>query len=310
MLWYLTISLTHCQSDQRMVYSSFVLFRFSSISDGGAIPDYTEVVQISWRKDTLKPTNFISINPAAPITEKTLRERANERLKIKHDRGIPTIKPVEATELTRELEVHQIELELQNNELRRTQIALEIEQERYIELYDFAPVGYLSVSKTGLILKANLTASDLLDLPRNAIIKQPLSRFILPEDQHIYFLSLKQLSTLNTGAPESPKETRSCELRMLKKDQTTFWVQLNAALYTDSNGTPVFRIVLSDITKHKETVEALRQSELRESENRFRKIFIENSEVMLIIDAETGRIIDANKAALIFTDGPLMISGK
>ena len=248
----------------------------------------------------MKPTNFSSINPAVPITEKTLRERASERLKIKHDRGIPTIKPVEATELIRELEVHQIELELQNNELRRTQIALEIEHERYIELYDFAPVGYLSVSKAGLILKANLTASTLLDLPRSAIINQPLSRFILPEDQHIYFLSLKQLSTLQTGTPESPSETRSCELRILKKDQTAFWVQLNARIHTDSNGTPVYRIVLSDITSFKEAVEALRQSEQRESENRFRKIFTQTSEVMLILDAETGRIIDANEAAARF----------
>ena len=186
---------------------------------------------------------------------------------------------------------------MQNDELRRTQRALEAEQERYIELYDFAPVGYLSVSKTGLILKANLTAATLLGVPRSAIINQLLSRFILPEDQDIYYLSLKQFSTLHTGAPESPSETRSCELRILKKDETAFWVQLNARIHTDSNGTPVYRIVLSDITSYKEAVEALRQSEQRESENRFRKIFIQNSEVMLILDPETGRIVDANKAA-------------
>ena len=244
--------------------------------------------------------NYESINPAALTTEKTLRERASERLQIPQDPDISTIEPEKAKRLIHELRVHQIELELQNDELRRTRIALEVEQERYIDLYDFAPVGYLSVSEVGLILKANLTAATLLGVPRTAMINQPLSRFILPEDQDIYYHHRNQLSTSQTAAPESPIETRSCELRMLKKDETAFWAQLNATISTYSHGTPVFRIVLSDITRRKEAVEALRQSELRESENRFRKLFIQHSAVMLILDAKTGRIVDANKAAVRF----------
>ena len=240
-------------------------------------------------EDTMKTPNDDSMNPAALTAGKTLRERATERLQIQQDPDISTLEPEEVKRLVHELRVHQIELELQNDELRRTQEALEVAQGRYIDLYDFAPVGYLSVSEAGLILKANLTAATLLGVPRTGLIKQPLSRFILPADQDIYYRHHNQLTALHAADSEPPGEPRSCELRMLKKDKTTFWAQLNATISTYSHGTPVFRIVLSDITRRKEAVEALRQSELRERENRFRKLFVQHSAVMLILDAETGK---------------------
>ena len=248
----------------------------------------------------MKTPNDDSINPAALTAGETLRERATKRLQIQPNPDISSLEPEEVKRLVHELRVHQIELELQNEELRRIQEELEVVQGRYIDLYDFAPVGYLSVSKAGLILKANLTAATLLGVPRSAMIKQPLSRFILPEDQDIYYHQRNRLSARYAAAPESASEPRSCELRMLKKDKTTFWAQLNATISTYSNGTPVFRIMLSDITRRKEAVEALRQSELRERENRFRKLFVQHSAVMLILDAETGKIVDANKAAVRF----------
>lgn len=248
----------------------------------------------------MKTPNDEAMNPAALTAEKTLRVRASERLQIQQDRDISTLEPEEAKRLIHELQLHQIELELQNDELRRIQETLEVAQGRYIDLYDFAPVGYLSVSKAGLILKANLTAAALFGVPRTAMIKQPLSRFILPEDQDIYYQHHNQFSGLYAVAPEPFNELRSCELQMLKKDKTTFWAQLNVSKSTYSNGTAVFRIVLSDITKHKVAEEALRQSELREKENRFQNLFIQHSAVMLILDAETGRIVDANKAAVRF----------
>jgi len=64
-----------------------------------------------------------------------------------------------------ELRVHQIELEMQNRELHRTQGELEAARARYFDLYDLAPVGYLTVSKNGLILEANFTAATLLGVP-------------------------------------------------------------------------------------------------------------------------------------------------
>ncbi len=152
------------------------------------------------------PRNKESTNPAAQTTEKTLREKAKERLQTLQNMDIAHLGPEEAQGLIHELQVHQIELEIQNDELRRTQEALEVSQGRYIDLYDFAPVGYLSVSKKGLILKANLTAATLFGVSRSEILKKPLSRFILPEDQDIYLRTFyATLYATCGGTGNSPK---------------------------------------------------------------------------------------------------------
>ncbi len=91
-----------------------------------------------------------------------------------------------------ELRVHQIELEMQNEELRRAQVELDAARSRYLDLYDFAPVGYCTVSEQGLILEANLTAASLLGVARSALVQQRLTSFILPEDEDIYYLHRKQ----------------------------------------------------------------------------------------------------------------------
>ena len=127
-----------------------------------------------------------------------------------------------------ELRVHQIELEMQNEELRRTQAELDAARARYFDLYDLAPVGYCTLTEKGLILEANLTAATLLGVARGALVKQPITRFILKEDQDIYYLHRKQL--FETGEPQA------CELRMLKKDGTTFWAHLPATAAQDADG--------------------------------------------------------------------------
>ena len=95
--------------------------------------------------------------------------------------------------------MHQIELEMQNEELRRAQVELDAARARYFDLYDLAPVGYCTVSEEGLILEANLTAATLLGVARGALVKQPLTRFILTEDQDIYYLHRKQLFETTGG---------------------------------------------------------------------------------------------------------------
>jgi two-component system, chemotaxis family, sensor kinase Cph1 len=142
-----------------------------------------------------------------------------------------------------ELRVHQIELEMQNEELRRTQEVLEGSQARYFDLYDLAPVGYFTLSEQGLILEANLTAARLLGVERGALVKQPLSRFVLPEDQDIYYLHRKAL--LEKGNPQA------WELRMHKKDAAPFWVRVEATMAQGPDGASVCRAVVSDITETK-----------------------------------------------------------
>jgi two-component system, chemotaxis family, sensor kinase Cph1 len=165
----------------------------------------------------------------------------------------------EARQTLHELRVHQIELEMQNEELRRAQAELDAVRARYFDLYDLAPVGYCTLSGKGLILQANLAASALLGMPRSALIQQPLSRFILKQDHDSYYLHSKLL--FETGGPQR------FELRLLRKDGTASWVQLDATSAQETDGLLVYRVALSDITGRKKVEEALQQmtNELKRS---------------------------------------------
>lgn len=140
-----------------------------------------------------------------------------------------------------ELRVHQIELEMQNEELRRAQVELDTTRARYVDLYDHAPVGYCTLSETGLIVEANLTAAALMGMNRGALVMQPISRFILKDDQDSYYRVRKQ--SLATG------ELQTCELRMLRDDGTSFWSHLAVTVAQDSIGGQVMRVVLSDVSE-------------------------------------------------------------
>lgn len=164
-----------------------------------------------------------------------------------------TLSSAETRRMLHELHVHQIELEMQNAELRRVQVELDAARARYFDLYDLAPVGYCTISERGLVLEANLTAATLLDVARNALVGRPIVRFVREEDRDIYYLLGKRI--FDTGAPQT------CELRMTKRDGTTFWAHMAAAPAQDDDGSPVCRVVMSDITERKKSEEALRENE-------------------------------------------------
>ena len=157
--------------------------------------------------------------------------------------NVEDLSPEAARRVLHELRVHQIELEMQNEELRRIQEELEGSRARYFDLYDLAPVGYFTLSEQGLILEANLTAARLLGVARATLVKQPLSRFILPGDQDIHYRHRNRL--LATGGPQS------WELRLLRKDAPPFWARVEATTAQDADGDPVWRAVVSDITETK-----------------------------------------------------------
>jgi PAS domain S-box-containing protein len=176
-----------------------------------------------------------------------LRQKAEALAREQTDRISPDIEslsPGEIRKTLHELRVHQIELEMQNEELRTAQVEIEAGRARYFDLYDLAPVGYFTLSEQGVILEANLTAAVLLDTARGALVKQPISRFILKEDQDSYYLHRKKL--FETG------ESQECELRLVKPDGSHFWAQLKAAAAHLEDGAPVCRCVLSDITGRKQ----------------------------------------------------------
>jgi len=174
--------------------------------------------------------------------------------------NLEALSPEETWQMLHELRVHQIELEMQNEELLRVQTELEASRARYFDLYDLAPVGYCTVSERGLILEANLTAATLLGVARGTLFKQPISRFIHKEDQDIYYLHRKQL--FETGEPQA------CELRMVRQDGAVFWARLEATTVQDSDGAPLYRVMMSDSTEKKRAEAALRKSEanLREAQ--------------------------------------------
>ncbi len=201
-----------------------------------------------------------------------LRKRAEEiareaALQSPEDAAGQTLE--ETRQTLHELRVHQIELEMQNEELRRTQEQLDAERTRYLDLYDLAPVGYMTVSENGLILEANLTAATLLGVYRSTLFTALLTRFIIKEDQDIYYRHRKELfATHSTGSLRlnsvqtgQAGEPQKFDLRMVKKDGTAFWAHLQATLAQDNNGASVCRIALNDITGSKQAEDALRESE-------------------------------------------------
>jgi len=176
-----------------------------------------------------------------------LRRRVENELREKAAgmaENLEALSPEETRQTLHDLRVHQVELKMQNEELRRAQTELETVRARYFDLYDLAPIGYLTVSEKGLILEANLTAANLLGVSRSDLSKQPLTRFILMEDQDIFYLHHKQL--FDTGPPQT------CELRMVKKDGTGFWARVDVAAAQDTEGAPVCRTVISDTTERKQ----------------------------------------------------------
>jgi PAS domain S-box-containing protein len=186
-------------------------------------------------------------NPAAD-----LRRRAEAKARADETKAGDTLSPEAAGLRVHELRVYQIELEMQNEELRRAQEELEASRERYFDLYDMAPVGYFTLSETGLILEANLTAAALLGVTRDAQVKQPLTRFILCEDQDIFYQHRRQL--FETGLPQA------CELRILCADTDPVWVRIEATVARDIDGAVQERAVMSDITERKRAEETLRES--------------------------------------------------
>ncbi|MEO2014280.1 MAG: tetratricopeptide repeat protein [Fuerstiella sp.] len=159
----------------------------------------------------------------------------------------------EIGELVNELRTYQIELEMQNDELRRTQDKLVESLDDYADLYDFAPVGYVTVSETGRILKANLTVADLFGRERCSVVKDQLSVFIVDHDQDLYYRFRRSLL-------ESRKR-QSCELRMQKEGADPFWARLDGTVVQANEDKEIqLRLAITDINRRMLVEEELAQA--------------------------------------------------
>ncbi len=190
------------------------------------------------------------------------------------------LSPETLRQMLHDLHVHQTELEMQNDKLRRAQVELEASRARYFDLYHLAPVGYCTVSDHGLIMEANLAVASLLGVDKGNMVNQPFSRFVFKQDADSYVLQCKQL--LETG------EALACELRMVKRDGATFWVHLAATVALQTEGAPLLRVVLTDISQRNGIKDVLRKKE------RYQRALLDNFPFAVWLKDTESRFLSAN----------------
>ena len=122
----------------------------------------------------------------------SLRRRA-EKILSQKPQDVRKIPVEDIKRLIHELDVHQIELDMQNDELRRAQAEIELSRAEYVDLYDFAPIGYFTFDQKGMIVEANLTGAKLLEVERSLLLRQPFSVFVSPEFRHTFRLHLQKI---------------------------------------------------------------------------------------------------------------------
>lgn len=154
-----------------------------------------------------------------------------------------------------DLQVHQVELKMQNNELFQAQLKMDELRAHYFDLYDMAPVGYCTVSANGYVVQANLTLAKLLGLMRGQLVSTHFSRFMVDSDRDAWHvLSRAQLAS---GEPTT------CELHLLRHDAPAFWAELQISVVAASRevgAEPCLRVVVTDISERKAAQAALEQA--------------------------------------------------
>ncbi len=177
----------------------------------------------------------------------SLRKAAEERLAC-----LPPVSAAIIPEvLIHELQVHQIELEMQNENLRHMQFELERSRERYMDFYDFAPVGYLTLKENGQIAAINLTGAAKLGIDRSKLLYQRLSSYVAIEYRErwadYFSRALKE------------EEVPHCELAFQKSDGSHFFARLDCLRQVKTDERPEVRIVLTDITERIKNEEEIRK---------------------------------------------------
>jgi PAS domain S-box-containing protein len=225
-------------------------------------------------------------NPDPPPGERSLRDSVEEQL-ARSLKPSPEMKGKTLEQFIYELQVHQIELEVQAEELRRAQLALEESRDKFLELYDFAPTGYLTLTDKVLIAEVNLAGATLLGVERSKLINKRFRKFIAPEffeqwDQ--YFVNLLR-----------QEEKQTCTLTLKRSDGSTVPTRMEGIQLSGRDKSITIRIAISDIS------DIWQIAALRASEEKFRGIFDTINDGIHINtiepDGKPGKFIEVNEVA-------------
>lgn len=217
-----------------------------------------------------------------------LRERAEARLKKDpnhhHDQD-----PRALQNTIQELQIHQIELEIQNQELREAQNDLGKMRDKYTQLFNLAPIGYFTFSREGVVLEANLTAATQLNIERRYLINSPFIVALASESRDTFFAHFRKV--LETGTRQS------CEVKIKRQDKSVFHAWIESVPLPDEAGemTRIGSAIL-DISRQKDAEQALKNAATD-----IRNIFNNVYDGIFVFDLR-GNIIDVNEKALELFD--------
>jgi len=189
--------------------------------------------------------------PATTLNANELRYRAEEKLN-EHREKVEK-KPVEEADIQRlvhELEVHQIELEMQNEQMVQQQKEMEVTLNTYADLYAFAPVGFFVITQDGTIRNANFTGTELLGEGLSDLIRRRFGVFVAAQSRTIFNAFLGKVFTST--------KLETCEIALQKNGAAPLWAHIEAVINDDHE---TCRAVVMDITARKHAEDALRTSE-------------------------------------------------
>ncbi len=209
----------------------------------------------------------------------SLRDYAEEHL-ARSQKSSSDLKGQTPEQLIHELQVHQIELETQAEELRRAHLALEESRNKFLDLYEFAPLGYLTLNDKALITEANLACAMLLGVGRNKLIMARFRKFVTQNDSDQWVLYF--MNALNGDGKQI------CTLMLKRVDGSVFPARLEGGRVTGSDGVITVRIALSDITDIWQ-IEAL-----KESETQLRATLESTADGILAVDNE-GKVLKVSR---------------
>ncbi len=227
------------------------------------------------------------------VTE--IRRQAEERLRATR-RDVAAMPMKDVQQLVHELQVHQIELDMQNEELRRTQVEIEAARDRYADLYDFSLAGYLTLDRQGKIMEANLRAGMLMGLNRTELIGQSLARFVEVEDQALFQRHCQEV--VKTGTRQT------CEVQFRDKSGGSRWLNLESLAVREEPAPIIhWRTAMLDISDRKRAAQAktLLLRDLSRSQQHFQPLFNWTPSAVGISTLDDGRFCDVNEAFTILT---------